>query len=523
VALPTVDAPAPDTDAAPSTDRKAWLGLAVLALPTLLVSMDTFVMLLALPQIAVDLRATSTEQLWMLDIYGFMVAGLLITMGTLGDRIGRRRLLLTGSVAFAAASVLAAYASSPEMLIVARALLGIAGATLTPSTLALIMNLFHDAQQRARAIAVWAGCFVVGAIIGPIVGGVMMEHFWWGSVFLLGVPAMLLLLVAGPRLLPEFVAPQAGRLDLTSVALCLGAILPIIYGLKDLARTGPGTGPVVAITVGTLAGAAFLRRQRRLTHPLLDVRLFNNKAFSTTLGSMLALTMFSGGTMVFVAQYFQSVHGLSPLRSGLALAPGMVAGIASFQVAPILARRIRPAPLFAGGLAVSIAGLLLLTRAGADSGLPVAIMGFVIASVGGGPLVALGVNLVVGSVPPAKAGSAAGIAQTANEFGYALGVAVLGSIGTAVYHADMAAAGATGAAADSVTGAVETAATLPGEAATTLLAAAHNAYTTELHAVAAVSAIVLAGVAVLLVSALRHLPPTHTAKATEVATNRSEQ
>jgi MFS transporter, DHA2 family, multidrug resistance protein len=506
VTLHTADGRASARDAPPSTDRRAWLGLAVLALPTLLVSMDVFVMLLALPHLATGLGATSTEQLWMLDIYGFMVAGFLVTMGTLGDRIGRRRLLLTGSVGFAGASVLAAYASSPETLIVARALLGVAGATLAPSTLALIMNMFHDARRQAKAIAIWVGCFVGGAIIGPVVGGVMLEHFWWGSVFLLGVPAMGLLLIIGPRLLPEFRNPGAGRLDPASVALSLGTILPIIYGLKDFARTGLHIGPVIAIAIGTVVGVAFVRRQRRLTNPLVDVSLFGNKAFSTTLGAMLAFTMLSGGTMVFVAQYFQSVYGLSPLRSGLALAPAMVAGIASFQVAPMLGRRFRPARLFAGGLVVSVVGLLILTRTDVASGLAVPMVGFVIASIGGGPLVALGTNLILGSVPPAKAGSAAGISQTSNEFGYALGVAMLGSIGTAIYRADMADAGAAGAAADTLAGAVATASTVPGEAAANLLATARDAFTTELHAVATVAAVALTAVAILVARTLRHLP-----------------
>ena len=209
--------------------RKAWIGLAVLALPTLLVSIDVFVMLLALPRLSEALHATSTQQLWALDIYGFMVAGLLVTMGSLGDRIGRRKLLLIGAAAFGVASMLTAFSNSATMVIAARALLGIAGATLAPSTLALISNMFRNPAQRATAIGIWAGCFVVGAIIGPILGGVMLEHFWWGSVFLIGVPAMTLLLVVGPVILPEYRDPQAARLDLLSVVLSLATILPTIH------------------------------------------------------------------------------------------------------------------------------------------------------------------------------------------------------------------------------------------------------------------------------------------------------
>jgi MFS transporter, DHA2 family, multidrug resistance protein len=299
-------------DAPPRAGRREWIGLAVLALPTLLVSLDLFVMLLAVPHLSADLGASSTQQLWILDIYGFMVAGFLITMGTVGDRIGRRRLLLVGAAAFGLASVLAAWSTSPQMLIASRALLGIAGATLTPSTLSLITNLFRDPRQRASAVAVWAGCFVVGAIIGPIVGGLLLEQFWWGSVFLLGVPAMVLLLLTGPVLLPEYRNPQADRLDRASVALSLGVILPVIFGLKELARGGWQPLSMVAVVVGVVVGVAFVRRQRALADPLLDLGLFANRAFSVTLGSMLAYSMLSGGTMVWVAQQLQLVVGLSP-------------------------------------------------------------------------------------------------------------------------------------------------------------------------------------------------------------------
>lgn len=523
------------TEEVPRAGRREWVGLAVLALPTLLVALDLFVMLLAVPHLSADLGASSTQQLWILDIYGFMVAGLLLTMGTVGDRIGRRRLLLIGAATFGTASILAAWSTTPEMLIGARALLGIAGATLSPSTLSLITTLFRDPRQQASAIGVWAGCFVVGAIIGPIVGGVLLEHFWWGSVFLLGVPAMvLLLLLVGPRLLPEYRNPQAGRLDPASVALSLGAILPVVYGLKELARGGWQPLPVAAMVVGLVVGVVFVRRQHTLAaagvDPLLDLRLFANRAFSTTLGSLLANSTLAGGTMVVIAQHFQLVEGLSPLRAGLALVPGMVAAIVSFQLAPILARRIRPALLFAGGLVASVAGLLLLTRSDATSGPLILMAGFVLVSFGGGPLVALGTNLVVSSAPPEHAGSAAGVAQTANEFGYALGIATLGSIGVAVYHARVADAlpaalpAATAAAArESLVGAIAAAGSLPEQLAAALLAVARDAFTSGLHAVAAVSAVLLAGIALLIVTTLRDLPPLGHARPDQASQTDPEQ
>jgi DHA2 family multidrug resistance protein-like MFS transporter len=498
---------APDS-APPRAGRREWVGLAVLALPTLLVSLDTFVMLLALPRLSAGLHASSTQQLWIMDIYGFMIAGFMITMGTLGDRVGRRKLLLVGAAVFGIASVLVAYSTSAGMLIASRALLGIAGATLTPSTLSLITTMFRDPRQKASAIGLWAGCFTVGAVIGPVVGGAMLGRFWWGSVFLLGVPAMVLLLVLGPVLLPEYRNGAAGRLDLPSVALSLASILPIIYGLKELARDGWQATPVALVVAGLAVGVAFVRRQNRLAEPLLDLRLFANRSFSATLGSMLTYSMLSGGTMVFVAQYFQLVDGLTPLRAGLALVPGMLASIVSFQVAPMLGRRIRPSYLFPAGLAISVAGLLVMTQSG-TSGASTLVIGFLVTCIGTGPLVALGTNLIVGSVPPERAGSAAAIAQTGNEFGYAMGIAVLGSIMTAVYRtrvADALPSGAPDAARDTLAGATQAAHQLPDQIGSAVLAAAHGAFVDGLHTVAALSAVVLAGVAVLLLITLRHIP-----------------
>ena len=253
----------------PRATRREWIGLAVLALPCLLYSMDLTVLNLAVPQLSADLKPTSSQLLWIVDIYGFMIAGSLITMGTLGDRIGRRRLLLIGAGAFGVASVLAAFSSSATMLIAARALLGVAGATLAPSTLSLIRNMFLDPAQRTFAIGVWITSYSAGGAIGPLLGGVLLEHFWWGSVFLAGVPVMALLLLTGPVLLPEYRDPEARRLDLASAALSLAAVLPVIYGLKQTAERGISGGTVVAILTGLVMGTAFVRRQRRLADPLI--------------------------------------------------------------------------------------------------------------------------------------------------------------------------------------------------------------------------------------------------------------
>jgi DHA2 family multidrug resistance protein-like MFS transporter len=483
--------------------KREWIGLAVLALPTLLVSIDVFVLLLALPSLSTDLGASSTEQLWIMDVYGFMVAGFLITMGTLGDRIGRRKLLLIGAAGFGAASVLAAYSTSAPMLIAARAVLGIAGATLAPSTLGLISNMFTVARQRAVAISVWMACFMSGAALGPLVAGILLDHFWWGSVFLLGVPAMVLLLVLGPVLLPEYRDSTAGRIDLPSVALSLAAILPVVYGLKELARGGWAPLPLAAVVVGAAFGWVFARRQRRLADPLLDLRLFARRTFSAALGSMMFGTMLMGAIMMFIAQYFQLVHGLSPLRSGLCMLPGVGGSMVSFLISPHLVRWVRPAYLIGGGMIVSVGGLLLIAQAGPVSGLAAVVTGFAISNFGAGPMVTLGTDLVVGSAPVERAGSAGAMNQTSGEFGFALGIAALGSVGTAVYRGKVAAPA--GEARDSLAGAVAVAGRLPDRLGAPLLDSARAAFTSGMHVAAGISAVLLVVVAVVVATLLRHV------------------
>ncbi|WP_073920766.1 MFS transporter [Streptomyces sp. CB00455] len=501
------------TDAAPKAGRREWLGLAVLALPATLVSFDMFVLLLALPQLSADLGASSTQQLWIMDMYGFMVGGFLVTMGTLGDRIGRRKLLLIGAAVFGAASLLAAFSTSPEMLIAARALLGISGATLAPSTLALISNMFRDPKQMGMAIGIWAGCFSIGAIVGPIAGGAMLSTFWWGSVFLLGVPVMLVLLVVGGKVLPEYKAPQAGRLDLPSVALSLAAVLPFIYGLKEIARQGFSALPVAAVVVGLAIGVLFVRRQHALKDPLLDLSLFKNKSLSGALVSLLVFSMLGGASLLFLGQFFQLVTDLTPLQAGLALVPGLVVSIAGMSFAPVLARKIRPAYLIASGLLVSLSGYLLFFLVGADSGPAVLMTGFALASLGGGPLVALGTGLVVGSASPEKAGAAASLSQTSNEFGAGLGIAIVGTVGTAVYRDQISEnlpAGLPSAAADTVreglASALTEAAAISGPVGDSLASAAREAFVSGVNAVGATAMVLMALVAVTVLALLRQVP-----------------
>jgi MFS transporter, DHA2 family, multidrug resistance protein len=496
--------------------RREWIGLAVLALPCLLYAMDLTVLNLAVPHLSADLRPSSAQLLWIVDIYGFLVAGSLVTMGTLGDRIGRRRLLLLGAAAFGICSLLAAYSRSAEMLIAARALLGVAGATLAPSTLSLIRNMFLDPKQRTAAIGVWISSFSVGGAIGPLAGGLLLEWFWWGSAFLLAVPVMALLLVVGPRLLPEFRDPDAGRLDLPSAALSLVSILAVIYGLKELAQDGPGWRPAVSILVGLVLGVVFVRRQQTLPDPLLDLRLFRVRAFSAALTTNV-LSFFVGfGTLLFIAQYLQLVLGLSPLEAGLWLLPSSCGFIVGSMLTPLLVRRLRPALVMAGGLVVAAVGLGLFTQLHSASGLSVLVAGSVVFSLALAPVDTLATDLSVGVAPPERAGAASAIAETSGELGGALGIALLGVVGTAIYRGQMADAALGGvspdaatAARDTLGGAVAAAAQLPGQMGTMLLDAAREAFTRGLHFAFGISAAALIGVAILAAVLLQGLRDSH--------------
>jgi DHA2 family multidrug resistance protein-like MFS transporter len=480
---------------------REWIGLAVIALPCVLYSMDLTVLYLALPRLSADLAPSSTQLLWITDIYGFLLAGLLITMGTLGDRIGRRRLLLTGAAAFGAASVLAAFSTSAEMLIGARALQGVAAATLAPSTLSLIRNMFLDERQRTVAVGIWIASFSVGAAIGPLVGGALLQLFWWGSVFLAAVPVMALLLVLGPMLLPEFRDPAPGRLDLASAALSLIGILALIYGLKQIAAFGIGARALLALAVGAVVAFVFVRRQLALAEPLLDVRLFRRAAFATAVAAMGVAVFVVAGTDFFLGQYLQLVHGKTPLEAGLWLLPGVAGLVAGSLLAPAALRRVSVFLVLTAGLAIAAAGAALLAGLGVGSGLELLVLGTTLIGIGAGAVGTLATDFVVGTAPAERAGAASAITETGAELGGALGVAILGSIGAAVYRGDLAAAAPNSlspakldAAQDSLAGAIEIATTVPARVNADVVDAASAAFVHGLR----LGALTAAGLAALL-------------------------
>ena len=492
--------------------RREWIGLAVLALPCVLYAMDLTVLDLAVPALSADLKPSSTQLLWIVDIYGFFVAGSLITMGTLGDRIGRRRLLLIGAAAFGVASALAAFSTSAAMLIATRAVLGLAGATLAPSTLSLLRNMFLDAGQRAVAVGVWISSYSAGAVIGPPLGGLLLQHFWWGSVFLISIPMMALLLILGPVLLPEFRDPEARRPDPWSAVLSVAAVLGVIYGLKQIAAHGMDWLPAASVGAGLAVGALFVRRQQTLSDPLIDLRLFRTRAFSASLALYMLATFAVFGPYIFIAQYLQLVLGLSPLGAGLWSMPLACGFVAGSMLSPILARRVRPAFLMCGGLVIAAAGFVLLARVDGASGLAMVVASTVIFSLGLSPVFTLANDLIIGTAPPERAGAASGISETCSEFGGALGIAILGSIGTAIYRRAMAGSvidgiprEAAAAAQDTLGGAVAVARELPGLGAA-LLETARKAFTHGLQITALTSALVAIAMAIVAMVSLRHVP-----------------
>ncbi|MGW4638570.1 MFS transporter [Sphaerisporangium sp. NPDC004334] len=494
----------------PTAGPREWLGLAVLTLPVILLSNSITILFLAVPWITEALRPGGAELLWIMDIYTFVLAGLLMPMGALGDRIGRRRVLLGGAVVFGVGSAAAAYATSPELLIAARVLLGIGAATLMPSTLALIRTLFQDPGQRKMAVGVWTAGSSGGVVLGPPLGGFLLEHFWWGSVFLINVPFMLLLLVAGRMLLPESQDPRKGRFDLLGALLSLAAVLPLIYGLKQLTLEGPSIWSVVALIAGAGFGLAFVRQQRRLAEPLIDISLFRRPVFATAVGGY-ALVMFAltGGTYL-ASPYLQQVLMLSPLPAALWQMPAGAGVIVAAVVAGSLAQRVRPGPIFAAGPLLMAVGLLVMSQIRVDSGLAVLVPGMILVGAGTGIVATVAVDIVLGSVPPERSARASALSETGLELGTAMGIALMGLVSTVVYSRTLLDTMPQGvpqaqsaAASETLSAALAIAADLPGELGARLAAAARAAFTLGMQVPLYVSAALMMALAVIALFALR--------------------
>ncbi|WP_246136302.1 MFS transporter [Leekyejoonella antrihumi] len=489
-------------DPAPSrAGTREWLGLALLCLAVLLIAVDSTVLDIALPFISESLRPSGTQLLWIVDVYSFVISGLLVTMGSVGDRIGRRRLLMMGAAGFGLASVLAAFSTDPLVLIGARILQGVTGATLMPSTLGLIRSNFQDARQRGTAIGVWGAMWGGGSAAGPVLGGWLLEHFWWGSVFLINVPIMIVLVALAPKVIRESRDPNPARFDLISAGLSMAAVIPVVFAIKEAAVHGISWPLVVVAVVGVLAGWAFVRRQNSSPDPLLDLQLFHRPVFATAIATNLLSVLALAGVLFFGAQYLQLVLGFSPLPAGLLMLPGTLASMIGSLLSAPLARRWGPRLALAVPLTVAGVGAAMLIAVGTGGGAVVYLVGFMLMGLGTGTALTVTSSVVVEAVNPARAASASALSETAMEFGAATGVALLGSAGMAVYRHGLETSGLSGAQAQtaqaSIGGAAEVARVL-GARADQLLGSAHQAFVDGLHLAAALTAILLLVTTVLV-------------------------
>ncbi|GAA4581931.1 MFS transporter [Planotetraspora phitsanulokensis] len=493
-------------------DTRKWGTLVIACLAMLLLSIDLTVLHLAVPKLVASLNPSATQLLWIVDIYGFALAGLLVTMGNVGDRIGRKRLLLIGTVAFGAASAVTAYAPSPGLLIAARALLGVAGATIMPSTLSLIRNVFTDPRQRTTAVGIWSSVSAIGFALGPIIGGALLDAFWWGSVFLINLPVVAIILVAGMFVLPESRNPRPGRIDPVSVPLSVIGVLGLVYALKEAAYHGVAEGSVaVSAVVGLAALVVFVRRQTKLAEPLIDVRLFRRRSFSAAVGAEL-VAMFAMLAMSLVfAQYFQLVAGWTPLVAGLAGMPGGLAGGVGGALAGPLVQKIGRGPVVALGLLLVAVGFALFSRIGVEVSYPYLLVAMIIQGVGIGFTFAVTNDTVLATAPKERAGAAGAISETAHEIGGALGIAVLGSVLNTAYRNGLelpagVPAAADGQIRDTLGGAIEAAAALPRDLAAAVTGAARQAFVDGIQVTVLTAAGILVCLAVATLFALRGVP-----------------
>ncbi|MDN5894052.1 MAG: MFS transporter [Nocardioides sp.] len=472
--------------------KRRWAALVVLMLPVLLVSIDNTALSFAVPSLSRSLAPTGNELLWIIDVYPLVLAALLVTMGSLGDRLGRRRILLVGATGFAVVSVLAAFVPTAGWLISARALLGVFGAMLMPATLSLIRNIFTDASERRTAIAVWASGFSAGAALGPMVGGWLLQHFWWGSIFLIALPVMLPLLILGPHLLPESRDPEPGPVDPIGILLVSGALAASVFAIKAFASEGLSAVPLAAILVGLACGWAFVRRMLARANPMLDVRLFRNPVFSVSLTVNLVSVFSLVGFIYFFAQHLQLIAGHSPLRAATMMIPGLAFTVAFGLAAVPLARRFGAVRVMVAGVLLNAIGYFTVATTGHTGSMTVLLLAFVVLCAGVGMSETISNDLALGAVPTGKAGAASAVSETAYEVGAVLGTALLGSLLNLAYREGVSVpAGVDGAAARqaraTLGGAAEVAEGLPAASADALLSSAARAFDSGVTLTAAIA------------------------------------
>ena len=485
----------------PSSQRGRWGVLAVLAFSLLAVAVDATVLNVAIPTLARELRPSSTQMLWIVNIYSLLVGALLLTAGPLGDRLGRKRFLLGGFALFGASSVFAALSDSAEMLLVARALLGVGAAVIMPSTLSILRNVFTDRKERTFALGVWSSVAGAGAAVGPLLAGFLLERFSWGSVFLINVPLMGLALVLGAWLIPESRDPDPSRWDATGAVLSLTGLLAFVYGLQRVAADGFTLSGIGVGIGGVVLLGALVVWLRRVDEPLIDLGLFRDRAFAAATGALLVAMFAMIGLMFLITQQLQVVMGYSPLQAGLRLMPLILGAVVGAPLVGLIVPRFGTRTALSIGLLVLAGALLILAWVGPGSGLLVAVI-FPLIGAGAGAAMTAASDAIMSGASADRAGGAAGIEETSYQVGAGLGVAVMGSIATAVYAARLTAIpGVPGelmdSARDSVGVAAAVADQLPGELGRRLRDATESAFAESFTVTALLAGLALAAAAVM--------------------------
>ncbi|MFD9391614.1 MFS transporter [Streptomyces sp. NPDC060000] len=470
-----------------------WVVLVVLCVSLLLVAVDATVLHVAVPAVTEDLRPGAIELLWIVDTYPLVCASLLILFGTLGDRVGRRRILLLGYALFGVASALAAFAGSAQTLILARALLGVGGAMIMPATLSILRQVFPDRRERALAIGIWSAVAAVGAAIGPLLGGFLLEHFWWGSVFLVNIPLMLVSLPVGRLLLPESRGTSDGPWDVVGALMAAAGLFGVVLGVKQLGSGELGPLTVAPLLVGALLIVLFVRRQRRRRHPLVDLGMFGRRAFSTSVGCIVLAMLALVGLELIAAQYLQLVLGLSPLETGLRLLPLTFAAMAAGLAGARLLRQFGPRRMVCGGFVLTALAVLTLTAMGGSDNTGLLLFGFLLLGFGLETTLFAAYESMLSEAPPEQAGGAAAIGETSYQLGAGIGIALLGSVMNAAYAPGLKSvpgvpASASDAAGHSLGEAYEVAGRLGGPAGAALRRAARDCFVHGLHVTLLVSA-----------------------------------
>lgn len=489
---------------------RTWVALAIMTLPVFMMANDVSVLFLALPAISADLQPQATQSLWILHVGELLGAGLVLTMGRLGDRVGRRRLLLIGLAAYAVASTMAAFSPNPETLIVARALIGVSVAIISPSTFSLLRQMFPDPKQFSLAVAMNLSMFSVGMALGPPLGGLLLTYFWWGSLFLVNVPVALFALLILPFLLPEYRDPGAGRLDPRSVLLSTVALVLVVYGLQELAAQGARPSLLAAVVVGALLLWLFVRRQRRLADPLLDLGMFARPVFAVAVSLSFLMLLAASGADLFLVQFLQSALGLSPGVVGLLLILPAAASFVSTMLTPVLIRFMGSGAVVGSGMLLAAGGLMVVLFAAGSGTVWALMLGSTLVSVGGGPVMTLGSQLALSSVPMERTGSASAVGDVSSGLGQTLGLALIGSLGLAVYRISLSGSlpeGVSSAqgdvAGDSIGGAVAVSEQVGGSTGAALREAAGSGFGLGLQVSAGAGAVMLTVAAVVVPVLLR--------------------